>query len=106
MSDNHITDSIARQAAREMNEEFFDEHPFPFDIQRERISDNIIIYCDPLTVHKTWLVEITFPLTKLQISQCFKQLKNTVSRIQKLFEMHEVDVYHIRNKLFLRKLLF
>jgi len=106
MSELSIEDSIVSHVARTLNEEFFDEHPNPADIERVRISDTIVVFADQYQASKTFLVEITFPLTKGLKSHGYKQVKTSLELLRNCLKFTEVIVYRDRNKLFLRKLLF
>lgn len=104
MSEFTISDSIASHVARTLNEEFFDEHPNPADIERVRISDTIVVYADQYQASKTFLVEIIFPMTKHMKSSDYKQIKYSLELLRNCLKYTEVICYRDRNKLFLRKL--
>lgn len=97
--------SIDRIRTRESNEEFFDQ-AWELNIERYRISDNVIIFCDPLQAAESFLIEISFPMTKGLKSSDFKKVNHSLDLITFILQSTEVDAYQDRNKLFLRKLLF
>lgn len=97
MSQISITETIARHIARNFNEEFFDEHPYSFNIERFRISKWIVIFLD-LQNPESFLIELRF--------DSWKEAKNYGKQIQHILENSKIDVdlYRSINKLFLRRL--
>ena len=93
--------SIASLVTREMNEEFFDLHPRPYDITYceigQTIKDKITLYLDPNNP-ETFLLKIRFS----NWIECDKTMK----WMQVLFEHSDIDVYRSTKYLFLRRLLF
>lgn len=98
MGQKTITDTIDHHIAKLHVEEFFDEHPFSFNVERFRISKNIVLFLDLQTIN-TFLIEINFDHFKEAIhygKQIDYILKESNSQI---------DLFRVRNKLFLRRLL-
>ena len=83
--------------ANELNEEFFDLHPRPYDCQFFEINDKITVYLD-LNNTDTWLVKIRF--------STWQQSEKYEIRLRRLFENSNVNIYRSRKLLFLRRLLF
>ena len=87
-----------RQTAQYLNEEFFDLHPRPYDVEYFQFeNDRITLYLDKRNT-ETWLVKIRF--TNWQKAE---QVSNRLSRI---FDNTEIDCYRNHKYLFLRKMLF
>jgi hypothetical protein len=84
-----------------LNEEFFDLHPQPWDVEKhcilETTSFRISLYLD-VQNPDTFLVEILY--------QDWQSCKYKEAMLGKVLENSDVDVYRIRKKLFLRRLLF
>lgn len=99
MSQLKVNDAIDRHVTRLLTEEFFDEHPSSFNIERIRLSSNIILFIDTQTPG-TFLLRIHYPNWK----DCLKysKLYQYIIRDSNL----QIDVLRDRNILFLRKLLF
>lgn len=97
MSQISITETIARHIARNLNEEFFDEHIYSFNIERFRISKSMIIFLD-LQTPESFLIELTY--------DTWKEAEMYGKQIQYILETTKIDVdlYRSRNKLFLRRL--
>jgi len=101
-----IDEVMANYEAKQLTEEFFDQ-AWHCNIERYRLADNIIIFCDPCLVSETFLIEITYLLTRNMKSSQYKQVKIYQDLIAFILETFpEVDVYRQGNKLFLRQLLF
>lgn len=99
MSQKTITDTIDHHIAKMHIEEFFDEHPFSFNVERFRLSDNIVLFLD-LQTPETYLVEIYFKHFKEAIRMS-KQFEYILKEINS-----KIDLFRVRNKLFLRRLLY
>lgn len=99
MSQLKVNDAIDRHIARLLTEEFFDEHPSSFNIERIRLSSNIILFIDTQNP-KTFLIRIAYPNWK----ECAKysKLYQYIIRDSNL----QIDCLRDRNILFLRRLLF
>lgn len=99
MSQKTITDTIDHHIAKMHVEEFFDEHPFSFNIERIRLSKNIVIFLDCQNP-KTFLIEINF--------DHFKEAINYSRQFRFILEetKSQIDLFRVRNKLFLRRLLY
>jgi hypothetical protein len=99
MSQLKVNDAIDRHITRLLNEEFFDEHPNSFNIERIRLSKNIIIFIDTQTP-ETFMIRITYD----HIKECqnYQKLYQYIIRDSNL----QIDCMRDRNILFLRKLLF
>lgn len=83
--------------ARIKNEEFFDLHPAPYGIEKFKILEKIKIFIDQDNP-ETFLIEINF--YKWLKAQRYANLWSEV------LVNTDVDVYHDRGRLFLRRLLF
>lgn len=99
MSQLKVNDAIDRHVTRLLTEEFFDEHPNSFNIERIRLSKNIIIFIDTQTTG-TFLIRITYD--HIKECQMYTKLYQYIIRDSNL----QIDVLRDRNTLFLRKLLF
>lgn len=90
--------SPARYQAQLKNEEFFDLHPNPWDVEIWETFENVRIYYDPKNP-ETILIEIKF--------QYWEKAEKNRIKLDHIFKSVDlIDVYRIRKKLFLRKLLF
>lgn len=90
--------STARYQAQMNNEEFFDLHPSPWDIEIYEPFQDIRIYYDPRNP-ETILIEIKF--------RYWERTNQAVVKLDSIFKSVDlIDVYAIGKKLFLRKLLF
>jgi hypothetical protein len=98
MSQISITETIARHIARNFNEEFFDEHPNSFNVERFRISNWIVIFLD-LEMPETFLLELRFENWK-EAQRYGKQIHHILKNSK-----IDVDLYRSLDKLFLRRLL-
>lgn len=98
MSQKTITDTIDHHIAKLHIEEFFDEHPFSFNVERFRLSRNIVLFLD-LQTPNTYLIEINFEHWKEAINYG-KQFKYILKESKS-----QIDLFRVRNKLFLRRLL-
>lgn len=99
MSQLNVNDSIQRHIARSLNEEFFDEHPSSFNIERTRLSKNIILFYDTQNP-TTFLIRMFYDNFKEAI--IYAKLYRYIIRDANL----QIEVYRERNLLFLRKMLF
>lgn len=98
MSQLKVNDSIKRHITRILNEEFFDEHPNSFNLERIRLSKTTIIFIDTQTP-KAFLIRIHYDHWKEA-----KQYVNLYRYIVRDGNL-QIDVYRDRNVLFLRKML-
>lgn len=90
--------SIARNHNKLLNEEFFDLHPNPWDVDVIEITEYVRIFIDCLNP-ETFLVEIKF--------QHWTESKFKTAVLTKKFRSYsDLDVYRIGKSLFLRRLLF
>lgn len=90
--------SISAIANQELNQEFFDLSPRPWDVDViELIDDTLRIFID-WNNPETFLIEIKF--------QHWTKAKYKHAVISRQFEYSNVDVYRIGKSLFIRKLLF
>jgi len=94
-----VNDAIQRHVTRLLNEEFFDEHPSSFNIERIRLSKTMIIFIDT-QITGTFLIRIHFDSWKEALK--YVKLYQYIIRDGNL----QIDAYRDRNVLFLRKMLF
>lgn len=94
-SENVSYNSIA---SRELNEEFFDIHPRPYDVE------NYIFLNDIITLYIDYNNPETF-LLKIRFSN-WMTAKNARKLLQYALKNSDIDVYRNNRELFLRKLLF
>lgn len=89
--------SIVPSQATENNEDYFDLHPNPWDIERVEVSENIIAYIDPSNT-ETFLIELKFDRWQkaIKAEKLWKYMLRNA----------DVDIYRNRSRLFLRRLLF
>lgn len=99
MSQLKVNDSIQRHLTRLLTEEFFDEHPASFNIERIRLSKTMIIFIDTQNTG-TFLIRIVYDGWKE--AKHYAKLYRYIIRDSNL----QIDVLRDRNILFLRKLLF
>lgn len=95
----NINDAIERHRTRLLHEEFFDEHPNSFTVERIRLSKNIICFIDT-QIPETFLIRITYDTIKE--CQNYSKLYQYIIRDGNL----QIDCLRDRNVLFLRKMLF
>jgi hypothetical protein len=88
---------IARRQNQFLNEEYFDIHPRPYDIDILEINDKIRIFID-MNNYETFLVEIKF--------LHWTEAKYKTAIFSNKFQDSDIDVYRIGKSLFLRRLLF
>lgn len=101
-----IDEVMANYEAKQLTQEFFDQAWY-LNIERYRVADNVIIFCDQRQVSEAFLIEITYILTKHLKSSQYKQVKLYLGLVAFILETFpEVDVYRQGNKLFIRQLLF
>jgi hypothetical protein len=102
MSLNIWNNDLNKQAiARQLNEEFFDEHPNPNEIEITNFEHikRVTIYKSDSDSFEPFLIEVVFNNWK----QCAKHYK----LICQIFgNSDHLLIYRKRKKLFLRKLLF
>ena len=79
------------------NEEFYDLHPAPYNVDKYSIGKHIKLYVDFDNI-ETFLVEITF--------DSWQEAKYEEAKLTYLMKNSDVDVYRNRKYLFLRRLLF
>lgn len=96
MSQNNNRSNQA-QRNKLKNEEFFDVHPRPWDVEPWEINEYLRIFLDP-TNPETFLVEIKF--------LHWTEAKYRKALVSKIFEHSDIQVYRIGKSLFLRRLLF
>jgi hypothetical protein len=89
--------SIARSQNKYLNEEFFDIHPQPYEVDIIEITDFLRIYID-VNNPETFLIEHKFKHWEIA--------KHKTAVFQYKFKNVDVDVYRIGKSLFLRRLLF
>ena len=89
--------SIARNQNKYLNEEFFDLHPNPWDVDVIELTESVRIFID-CNNPETFLVEIKF--------RHWTESKFKTAVISQKFRSSSVDVYRIGKSLFLRRLLF
>ncbi len=97
MMSQYRNSSIQHSQATQNNEEYFDLHPSPWDVERCEIRNDIIAYIDPNNID-TFLIEIKF--------QDWKSCLQAQKLWEYMLRNGDVIVYRKRTKLFLRKLLF
>lgn len=90
-------DSTQPTYATVKNEEYYDLHPSPWDIEFVRITENIIAYIDHVNI-ETFLIEIRYDSWK----EALKYEKLWVYMLRN----SDVEIYRSRKKLFLRRLMF
>lgn len=88
-------DSYGQVTNQYLNEEYFDLHPTPWDVETWEIREDLRIFYDHNNP-ETFLLEITF--------KHWKEAEFKRKVCLKIFK--DLDVYRINKKLFLRKLLF
>ena len=93
----HRNSSIAGNQARSNNEEFFDLHPRPWDVECYNLDKYVRIFVDHNNID-TFLLEITYP-TWIEANYKLKMM-------EQIFKDDITCVYRNGKKLFLRKLLF
>lgn len=98
MSQLKVNDSIQRHITRLLTEEFFDEHPSSFNIERIRLSKNIILFIDT-QIPDTFLIRMNYDNWKE--ANRYAKLYQYIIRDANL----QIDVLRDRELLFLRKLL-
>jgi len=89
--------SIASTQNKSRNEEFFDIHPSPWDIDVIEINEKLRIFIDTNNL-ETFLVEIKF--------LHWTESKYKTAVLQQKFKDTDVEVYRIGKSLFLRRLMF
>jgi len=89
--------SIQPSQATFNNEEYFDLHPHPYNVDKYFVKEDIIMYVD-LDNPETFLVEIHF--------DNWQEAKHAEAKATYILKNSDVDVYRNRKKLFLRRLLF
>ena len=89
--------SIQPSQATFNNEEFFDLHPHPYNVDKYSISEDVKLYLD-FDNPETFLVEIHF--------DNWQDAKFSEAKCRYIFKRSDIDVYRMRKKLFLRRLLF
>ncbi len=89
--------SIGPSQATQNNEDYYDLHPSPWDIEYTEIRNDIIAYIDPNNC-ETFLIELRYADWKsaLKAEKLWKYMLRKT----------DVDVYRNRKLLFLRRLLF
>jgi len=95
MSDKLLNLYYERKHAREKNEEFFEEHPYPAEIIRSDIDKikSITIYNTDLD-DGNFLIEITW--------WNWKDRKHYSKLLKHIFKFIEFDIYEKDNSLFFR----
>ncbi len=96
MSQNRNS-SIASTQNKLRNEEFFDIHPSPWDVDVIEINESSRIFID-CNNPETFLVEIKF--------RHWTESKFKTAVLSQKFLNSDIDVYRIGKSLFLRRLLF
>lgn len=89
--------SSARYQSQLNNEEFFDLHPQPWDVEIYEPFENVRIYYDKNNP-ETFLIEIKF--------RYWEETAQKEKILDSIFSNRLTSVYRIRKKLFLRRLLF
>jgi hypothetical protein len=88
---------IARNHNKYLNEEFFDLHPSPWEVDMIELTESVRIFIDTNNP-ETFLAEIKF--------RHWTESKFKTAVLQQKFRSSSVDVYRIGKSLFLRRLLF
>lgn len=89
--------SIQPTKATIKNEEFYDMHPCPYDIEYAEIHNNITAYFDPNNP-ETFLIKIRF--------QDWQSAEKSERLWSFMLNNTDLDVYRMNKYLFLRRLLF
>ena len=96
MSEYRNSSPVSR-ATQFNNEEYFDLHPSPWEIEKYEITKNISIYLD-INNPETFLIEIHYT--------SWHEAKYKEDIFRYMLRNVSLDLYRNRYKLFLRKLLF